>query len=271
MQAVDSRIRVFRKPLFWGLALTTLAVTSAVSAQTQPPATRDIKVSIMGVTFLQAPPGRDKNLAAFGTFDSQEKVEINAHLTNKSRIFVEGAASLFQEGDLRVTAFFPDKSSQSFGSAKASGFPKFSTNGKNRTINISIARLPDRPVSGFLFEGTIPLTLAKSTKKFEVAFDPNKPGAFKLGGALVSAFRLEGQKLELKGDSTLFQIKQIALKMPNGVVVNGERAGSSRMNNDYSQTWDFNTPVTKGHLQAEIYENVETISYPIKLTIGRPW
>lgn len=269
MKALESTIHVFRKQLLRGLALITVAGASAVSAQT--PATGDIEVGIMGVTFLQAPPGRDKNLTAFGTFDTQEKVEVNAHLTSKSRIFVEGADSVFEQGDVKVTAFFPDKSSQSFGFANAAGFPKFSTNGKTRTINISIKRLPDRVVSGFLFVGTVPLTLAKSTKKFETAFDPNKPGAFNLGGALVSSFVHDAQKLELKGDSSLVRIKQIALKTPNGVVVNGERRGNSRMNNEYSQTWNFSVPVTKGQLQAEIYESLETINHPIKLTIGRPW
>jgi hypothetical protein len=248
-----------------------IAMTSTCIASAQTPTTGDIEVRIMGLSFIEAPPGRDKNLTAFGAMGTQEKVEINALVVSRTRQFVEAADSSFDKGDVKVTAVFADKSSQGLGYADVGGFPKFSVDGKTRSINISINRLPDRTVSGLLFEGTIPVTLAKTTSKSEVVFDPAKSGPIKLGSALVHSYRLDGQSIEFKGNDTLLQIKKIAIKLPNGVLISGERNGWGRMNNEYSQTWKFNAPVTNGKLQAEIYEHLETVKHPVRLVVGRPW
>lgn len=245
------------------------AITSIASAQT--PAAGDIEVRIMGVSFIEAPPGRDKNLTAFGAMGTQEKVEINALVVSRTRQFVEAADSSYDKGDVKATAVFKDKSSQGLGFADVGGFPKFSEDGRIRSINISINRLPDRTLSGLLFEGTIPLTLAKTTSKSEAAFDPTKSSPIKLGGALVYSYRLDGQSVEFTGNETLLRIKKVALKLPNGVVISGERSSWGRTNNEYRQTWKFHAPVTKGHLQAEVYDNLESIKHPVRLVIGRPW
>jgi hypothetical protein len=43
------------------------------------------------------------------------------------------------------------------------------------------------------------------------------------------------------------------------------------MNNEHQQTWNFDTALTRGELQAELYEGLETIRQPIRFVIGRPW
>jgi hypothetical protein len=252
---------------------TILAVLLAASglATAQTPGTNDIDIRIMGVSFIEAPPGRDKNLTAFGAMGTQEKVEINALAISRTRQFVESAGSAFDKGDVKVTAVMADKSSQIIGNADMGGFPKFSANGQIRSFNISINRLPDRPVSGLVFEGTIPLTLAKSLSKAEVAFDPSKAGALKLGSAQINTYKVDGQSIEFKGNDTLIRIKSIALKLSNGQLTNAERVSWGQMNNEYTQTWKFNVPLAKGNLQADVYDGLETIKHPVRFVIGRPW
>ncbi len=68
-----------------------LALSIAASTYGQTP---QIEIKIIGVSYLEAPPGRDKNLAAFGTFSSMEKVEVHAVASSKNAFFPENASFL---------------------------------------------------------------------------------------------------------------------------------------------------------------------------------
>ena len=43
------------------------------------------------------------------------------------------------------------------------------------------------------------------------------------------------------------------------------------MNNEHQQTWNIDTAFTRGELQAELYEDMETVRQPVRFVIGRPW
>lgn len=247
---------------------TALSLGASFAAYAQTPA---IDVKIIGVSYLEAPPGRDKNVAAFGAGSTLEKVEINAIAQSKSRQFAEAATSVFDKGDVKVTAVFSDKSTQALGNAEMSGFPKYSSNGLVRSFNLSVNRLPDRAVSGLIFEGIIPLTVAKGINKAEAVFDPTKISEIKLGASQIKTFKIDGQSLEIKGNDTLTNIKTLSLKLPNGQIVNAERGSWGQMNNEYAQTWKFSAPIARGTLQADLYDGLENIKHPVRLVIGRPW
>lgn len=250
-------------PLIVGGALA--ASSALVHAQN----TMDVK--LLGVTFIEAPPEKDKNLVPFATSGDLEKVEVNAIATARAGLFNQWTNSFFDKGDVRVTAVFPNKTTQSLGQAEMGGFPKFSADARSRSFSLSVNRLPDKTVSGLIFEGTIPLSVAKGTKKAVQAFDPDKPGPVKLGDVEIQHFKLDGKSLQLQGNDALLRIKTLSFKPASGPVVRAERGGWSRMNNEHQQTWNFDTALTRGELQAELYEGLETIRQPIRFVIGRPW
>ena len=234
-------------------------------------AREDVDLKVTGVTFIEAPPGRDKNLTAFGASPSQEKVEINAVATSRTLQFVEASGGFPDKGDVNVTAVFPDKSSQAFGNAEMSGFAKFSADGRTRSFNLVINRLPDKPVSGLIFEGTLPLSVANGTSKAAQALDPQRPGPLKLGSVDILQFKIDGTSVHFQGNDTLLRIKTLSLKLPSGQMIKAERGGWQRTNADYSQTWKFDAPPAKGELQAELYDGMKTVRQPVRFVVGRPW
>lgn len=256
------KIPALRMPL---ITAALLACSPLVQAQGA------IETKVMGVTFIEAPPGRDKNLVPFGISGAMEKVEIHAVATLRAGLFTEWTNSFFDKGDVRVTAVFPDKSTQSLGQAELGGFPKFSADARTRSFSLSISRLPDKTVTGLIFEGTVPLSIAKRTKKVAQAFDPDRPGPVKLGSAEIKQFKVDGKSIQFQGNDTLLRIKTLSFKLPSGQVVPAERGGWGRMNDDYHQTWKFDTTLSRGELQAELYEEMETVRQPVRLAIGRPW
>lgn len=231
----------------------------------------DIELKIMGVSFMEAPPGRDKSLLPFGANGALEKVEITAIAAARASLFNELTNSFFDKGDVRVTAIFPDKSTQSLGQAEIAGFPKFSTDGRARSFTLAISRLPDRSVTGLIFEGTVPLSIAKGTVRAVQAFDPERSGPLKLGGVEIKQFKMEGKSLQFQGNDALLRIKSLSAKLASGQVVKAERGGWGRMNDEYNQTWKFDSTVSRGELQAELYEGLETIRQPVHFVIGKPW
>ncbi len=253
--------------------LTLPWFAAALMAISAPVLARDhIEVKVMGVTFMEAPPGRDKNLVPFNVSGSIEKVEITAAASARSGLFTEWVNSFFDKGDVRVTAVFPDKSTQSLGQAELASFPKFSADARVRSFGLTISRLPDRPVSGLIFEGTVPLSIAKGTTKASQAFDPDRPGPVKLGGTeIIKQFKMDGKSVQFQGNDALLRIKNVSFKLASGQVVKAERAGWGRLNDEYNQTWKFDTALSRGELQTELYEGVETVRQPVRFVIGRPW
>jgi hypothetical protein len=148
------------------IASVLFTLVSALHAQTS-----GIDVKIIGASFFEAPPLRDKNLAIFATGSSQEKVEVHVVITSPVKVFTQ-AGSSFDKSDVKVTAVIANKSIVSVGTAEIAGFPKFSADGKTRTMTLSINRLPDQAVQGLIFEGNVPLSVAKSLVKTAAKFVP---------------------------------------------------------------------------------------------------
>ena len=111
--------------VFTSLLLCVLASSSVAQAQR-------IDVKVIGASFFEAPPLRDKNLAIFATGSTQEKVEVHVILSSTVKRFTE-AGSSFDKGDVKVTAVLPNKALLSLGTAEIVSFPKFSTDGRTIT------------------------------------------------------------------------------------------------------------------------------------------
>lgn len=251
-------------PLIAGAALGVCS--PLLHAQDTP-----IDVKVLGVTFIEAPPGRDKNLVPFAATGDMEKVEVNAIATARAGLFTQWSSSLFDKGDVRVTAVFPDKTTQSLGQAEIGSFPKFSADGRSRSFSLALNRLPDKAVTGLIFEGTVPLSVAKRTGKAAQAFDPGRPGPIKLGDVTLQQFKVDGKSVQFQGNDALLRIKTLSIKLASGQIVHAERGSWGRMNNEHQQTWNFEATPARGELQAELYEGMETVRQPVRFAIGRPW
>lgn len=255
-------------------AKRTLPLITALALLTSSPlvhARDDIQLKVVGVTFIEAPPGRDKNLVPFSLSGGMEKVEVSAIATARSGQFTEWTNTFFDKGDVRVTAVFADKTTQSLGQAELGSFPKFSADARARSFSLTVNRLPDRSVTGVIFEGTVPLSTAKNTTRATQAFDPSRPGPIKLGSAEIKQFKMDGTSVQFQGNDTLMRIKSLSFKPASGAVVKAERGGWGRMNDEYSQTWKFDAALSRGELQAELYEGMETVRQPVRFVVGRPW
>lgn len=232
----------------------------------------DVGIKVIGVTFVEAPPNRDKNLAVFGAGPSQEKVEVFATAHSARRRFVEmPISSASDRSDVQVTAILANKARQPLGSALVGSFPKLSADAKSRTLNIVVGRLPDQPVAGLLFEGTWTAQVAAGMVAASARFEA-KPGmALKFADVAASVARVEGTTLTLVGTASLARIHSLTLKSADGRSQAGERRGWSSVGNEATQDWVFTAPLAEGVLHADIYQGLETIKVPIQIVIGKPY
>jgi len=232
----------------------------------------DVGIKVIGVTFIEAPPNRDKNLAVFGAGPSQEKVEVFATASSTRRRFVEMPMSgASDRSDVQVTAILASKARQPLGSALVGSFPKLSADAKSRTLNLVVGRLPDQPVAGLLFEGTWTAQVAAGVVAASARLEAKPGTALKFADVTASVARIEGTTLVLAGAVSLARIHSLTLKSADGRSQAGERRGWSSTGNEATQDWVFTAPVTAGVLHAEIYQGLETIKVPVHLVIGKPY
>lgn len=244
---------------------TLYSLASALYAQTS-----GINVKIIGASFFEAPPLRDKNLAIFATGSSQEKVDVHIILTSPVKLFTE-AGSYFDKGDVKVTAVLANKSMFSLGAAEITSVPKFSADGKKRTMTLTINRLPDQAVQGLIFEGNVPLSIAKSLVKTTAKFVPTVGTAVKFNDVSAVVSKIDGQTVTFTGGQSLKRLNAVSLKLNDGRTLTAERRGWGSMNSEVHQEWAFSAPIATGTLNVDIYEELETIQHPIKLVLGKPY
>ncbi len=249
------------------LAVLPLALIWGAAASAQAP---DIAVKLIGASYFEAPPNRDKNLAIFSTGSSLERVEIHAVATSASKVFAELTPG-FEKHDISVTAVLPDKTMLSLGEAAISAIFKVSNDAKARTFNLKLDRLPDRAISGLIFEGALPVQVAKGFLKLSAKFEARAGSKFALGDVKAVVEKLDGQTLTLAGDLGLTRLRSIAIKQADGRVIAAERYGYSVMNAAVETTWKFTSAPASGTLEAELYQPLEAVKVPIRFVIGKPY
>ena len=225
----------------------------------------------IGASFVEAPPGRDKNLVPFGFFgNSQEKVEVHAVLSINGRLLIDLVGSS-REQDVKSSAQFGDKSNVDIGSAEIASFPKLSADKKQMLITISVNRLPDKAISAVSFAGKIKVRSAAKLVNKTVNFEP-KPGTkidFGIGDVTIG--KIEGSTISLKGGDGLENIAALKFISSDGRIVSAERAGYSRLGSNSEYEWRFTSPLTVGKLEAALYDGLDTVEVPIKLRVAKPY
>ena len=249
------------------LAVVLLAIGAYAGTSAQTP---DVAIKVIGASYFEAPPNRDKNLAVFGAGTSQEKVEVQAVALSANKRFIE-KPSPFQTSEITVTAILPNKSMLPLGTAELGSFHKTSADAKMRSVVLSVNRLPDQPILGLVFEGPLAVQISNGFTKASSKFEPRVGAAFSLNDVKISLAKIEGQVFSFKGDSSLARIRSIALKQSDGRIVAAERAGWSSMNSEEIHEWKFASVVTAGVLSAEMHQPIETIKIPLRVVVGKPF
>jgi hypothetical protein len=250
-------------------ALCLAALTFSEHASARQPT---VSVKVHGTTFIEAPPTRDKNLLPFGLMNSQEKVEINAILSVPNGVISDSYLGFGSEkGDVQVFAINKDKSTAPLGSADIGSFSKTSADKKHRALSLTVNRLPDKPVQGILFTGTVAISIAKSLLKMNSKFEPTVGKQLKFGDTIAIIQKIDGTALTIKGNGSLNSLSSLSVKLDDGRVITGERRSLAQIANETIHEWSFSGALAAGNATAEIYDGLAIIKVPIDISVLRPY
>lgn len=227
-----------------------------------------------GALFIEAPPGRDKNLLPVGTFGSQEKVEAHAVIAVANRLIAD-LPTFGNDSSVKASAILPSKGQADLGSASVSSFRKVSEDGKKTLMSFSVSRLPDGGVSGVVFSGSVKLLIATSVKKTSAAFEPKEGQRLDVGLGHVVIAKIEPGALIFSGDDRLSAVAALRIVKSDGSVVTGERSAYSRQGGTQGMAitsqWRFNAPISSGKIEFSIYQDLTMLDVPVNLVVTKPY
>jgi hypothetical protein len=228
-------------------------------------------VKVIGASFFEAPPNRDKNLVPFGAGFGQEKVEVHAIISAKDRLLID-LQGMGRDQAVTATGMHANKSIVQLGGAEIGSFPKVSADRKMMSIAMSVSRLPDNVPTAVSFNGTINVRAARSQSQKSVKLTMQSGAALDFGIGDVKLAKYEPTLLKLAGGEGIERIASLRFVGADGRAIAGERAGYSRMNSRYEIEYKFAAPIAgDGKLEATLLDNVETLTVPIRVTVTKPY
>jgi len=223
---------------------------------------------------MEAPPGRDKNLVPMGNFGKQEKVEVYAVATFTNKLIIANPL-IRLDSKVKAAAVLADKTSMELGSAEVSPFPKVTDDGRRTLLSISVSRLPDKPVATITFSGFVRLQVANGISRKTSSFEPKVGSRIDIGLGRIAVAMVEANSVTFTGGDQLDRIAGLKISKPDGTTITGERGGYSRMGGTdgtvVQAQWSFSAPISAGKIEASVYDGLETVDVPIKLTIAKPY
>jgi hypothetical protein len=241
----------------------------------QPAAAQPLwSIKQIGATYVEAPPGRDKSLAPQVAFGSLEKVEVHAVVAFKDRI-VTDTPFMGSVSTVKATANLAAKTTFELGSAEVGNFRKVSDDRKKTLFSIGVSRLPDHPVTSVTFSGLLRITVAKGLKQKSGNLEPKVGSRVELGLGNVTVESIDANSITFKGGEPLNQIAELRFIKADGSKAKGERRSYSSQGGSagtvVSAQWSFDIPIGAGKIEASIYDGLETLEVPVKLTVAKPY
>ncbi|WP_162061449.1 hypothetical protein [Undibacterium sp. KW1] len=233
-----------------------------------------VSVKQIGASFLEAPPGREKNLVPMGSMNAQEKVETHLIATFKNRLITDMP---FFSNDSKVSAIaiLSDKSTVELGPAEVSSFRKVSEDRKKTLISVSVSRLPDKPVAGIRFSGSVKVQVAISEVRKTAKFEAKVGSRPELGIGQISVAVLDANSFTLSGGEALERISAIKITKADGSTLTGQRGALSRQGETdgvrVQTQWTFPGPVSSGKLDITMYDALETVDVPVSVVVAKPY
>ena len=226
-------------------------------------------VKVIGATFVEAPPGRDKNLVPFAAGFGQEKVEVYAIISSKDRLFVD-LQGMSREQSVTATGMLANKTMSQLGSAEIGGFAKVSADKRHMAITLSVTRLPDSVPLVVIFAGTVNVRVARGQSQKTVNFVPKVGTAVDFGIGDVKISSVDATSVTLAGGSGIERIAAMKFVSADGRATPAERSSYGRSNDRYEITYKLPSAAA-GKLEATLHDGLETISVPIQITATRPY
>jgi hypothetical protein len=251
------------------VSLFSLLFSQAVAA-----AVPLVTVKQIGASFIEAPPGREKNLVPIGAFGGQEKVETHVVIMFKDRLIAD-LPVFGDDSKITATAILTNKTQVALGTANASSFRKVSEDGKKTLVSLSISRLPDEAVSGVSFNGSIKLPVATSIGRTSVAFQPKAGARVDVGLGNLVISNMDATSFTLTGDDRLTSISAIKIVKADGSTITAERGAYSRQGGStgtvVTSQWRFSGPLAAGKIEVASYRDLTTIEVPVNLIVAKPY
>lgn len=225
---------------------------------------------IIGATFIEVPPGRDKNLSPFFVGQTQEKVEVHAILSLATGRLVD-IPGFSREQSVIATGMYANKATSTLGPVEISSLARVSSDGKSMLVSMAVSRLPDKPLVAINFAGTLKVRSARSTVSKSAKFVAKPGSSIDLGLGETKVAKIDGGTVTIEGGAALERIATIKFVRADGTSNVGEVAGSSRVNERYEVSYRFTPPLAEGRIEATLFEGLETKDIPVALTITRPY
>lgn len=247
-----------------------LSVLFAIAGSVAATTALGQSLKIIGASFIEAPPGRDKNLSPFLSGNTQERAEVHAVLSVTSGMLVD-VAGMARDQQLVATGVLTNKSTVALGAVETSSFAKISADRKSMLVSLAISRFPDKPIIAVNFGGSLKIRTAKSVSNKKANFTPKAGTTLDLGLGSTTVLKVEGNTITLVGGYAMERLSALKFLTADGRSVPGESRGYSRMNDRYELTYAFASTLTEGQLEASLFEGLESKDVPINLTVVRPY
>lgn len=268
-----------RLPWLLGLTLSCLASQSTLAD------TPSYTLTQTGALFMEAPPGRDKNLSPFmGASGSGEKVETHLVISFKNRLIVDAPTFGREAGVINAIGLYNSKDAKAqanLGTAELSGFRRVSEDKRKALVSMAINRLPDKPVAGVSFEGSVKVVVAQSIRKVVVPFQVKE--GFRIAGVPglngdLEVSKVEGTSFVLRGAYPVTALASVTL-MPTASTgkLSSERTSYSSQSSDKgtvtTSQWQFPASVQDkaGKLELGLMDGVETVEVPVSVVVAKPY
>ena len=232
-------------------------------------------VAQIGGVYIESPKSKDKKIFAMGTFNHGEKVEAHAVISFGNRMIVN-ERFLNQEDKLIATGLKSNKEKVNIGPANFSTIFNTSDDRRSGGFRVSIDRLPESKLTGVVFSGTIPVTIAKSTKKFTHAGDIKAGVTIQAGNVAIKIKKIEADAITFKTNTSGIGIASVTAIQKNGIKVKTESSStmkeSSSEGASTTSAWQFSQPIGAiSKIELEVFQDMEAIDVPVSLMVMRPF
>lgn len=233
-----------------------------------------VSVKQMGATFLEVPPGRDVALAPIASVTAQPRIETHVIATFGNRV-VTDVPVWGPDSKVNAIAVLVNKKYSPIGPAQVGAFRRVSEDRTRTLFSISVTRLPDKPVSGVQFVGTVRVNVARRVARKSLKFTPKVGARLDLGLGIVKIGAADASSITLGGGERLGWIASMKLTKADGRVVTGQRGAYARRGGGAGAAvqshWDFTGPIGPGKLDVTVYEAVEAVNVPVDLIVAKPY
>jgi hypothetical protein len=249
------------------LAATVLTCLAAIGSLAH---SQIVSTKLIGATFIEPPPGRDKSLVPFAAGSNQEKIEVYVVLSSRERFFLD-TPGFGRDQSISVTGMLANKTMVPVGTADVTSFAKLSADKRHMTVTMGVTRLPDNVPVAVNFAGTLQVRVARGKSQKSTALNPKVGSTLDFGIGDVKVAGVERGNLSIAGGAGIERIESMRFVSLDGRTTPMERTTWGRVNDRFDVNYTLPPGQTAGKLEVTLHEGLEIINVPVKFTVTRPY